>query len=52
MALLDPPVRGTDGEGSVQVRMDPADRILATKRYRDDPGMRNEQIGFRCAQDV
>ncbi|MCH4891972.1 ferredoxin:protochlorophyllide reductase (ATP-dependent) iron-sulfur ATP-binding protein [Sphingomonas sp. SFZ2018-12] len=27
MALLDPPVRGQDGEGSVQVRLDPVDRI-------------------------
>jgi light-independent protochlorophyllide reductase subunit L len=27
MALLDPPVRRADGEGSVQVRLDPVDRI-------------------------
>ena len=27
MALLDPPVRKPDGDGSVQVRLDPADRI-------------------------
>jgi light-independent protochlorophyllide reductase subunit L len=33
MALLDPPVRGTDGEGSVQVRMDPADRIGNAKVF-------------------
>ncbi len=33
MALLDPPVRGADGEGSVQVRMDPADRIGNAKVF-------------------
>ena len=34
MALLDPPTRpGLDGEGSVQVRMDPADRIGNAKVF-------------------
>ena len=31
MALLDPPIRRPDGEGSVQVRLDPADRIGTAK---------------------
>ena len=33
MALLDPPIRQTDGEGSVQVRLDPADRIGTAKVF-------------------
>jgi len=31
MALLDPPTRGMDGEGSVQVRLDPRDSIGTAK---------------------
>ncbi|WP_066648651.1 MULTISPECIES: ferredoxin:protochlorophyllide reductase (ATP-dependent) iron-sulfur ATP-binding protein [Sphingomonas] len=31
MALLDPPTRGLDGEGSVQVKLDPGDRIGTAK---------------------
>ena len=33
MALLDPPIRRPDGEGSVQVRLDPADRIGTAKVF-------------------
>jgi len=33
MALLDPPVRKPDGDGSVQVRLDPADRIGNAKVF-------------------
>lgn len=33
MALLDPPIRRDDGEGSVQVRLDPADRIGTAKVF-------------------
>ena len=33
MALLDPPLRQADGEGSVQVRLDPADRIGTAKVF-------------------
>ncbi len=33
MALLDPPTRGADGEGSVQVRLDPVDRIGNAKVF-------------------
>ena len=31
MALLDPPSRGLDGDGSMQVRLDPVDRIGSAK---------------------
>ena len=33
MALLDPPVRGLDGEGSLQVKLDPNDRIGTAKVF-------------------
>ena len=33
MALLDPPTRKLDGDGSVQVRLDPADRIGNAKVF-------------------
>ncbi|MBX9880845.1 MAG: ferredoxin:protochlorophyllide reductase (ATP-dependent) iron-sulfur ATP-binding protein [Sphingomonas sp.] len=33
MALLDPPISRPDGEGSVQVRIDPADRIGTAKVF-------------------
>jgi light-independent protochlorophyllide reductase subunit L len=33
MALLDPPARGADGDGSVQVRLDPVDRIGNAKVF-------------------
>jgi light-independent protochlorophyllide reductase subunit L len=33
MALLDPPISRPDGEGSVQVRLDPADRIGTAKVF-------------------
>jgi len=33
MALLDPPTRRPDGDGSVQVRLDPADRIGTAKVF-------------------
>jgi len=45
------PATGTERVVRGGGRMDSADRILATKRYRDNPAMRNEQIGFRCARD-
>lgn len=33
MALLDPPARGLDGEGSLQVALDPKDRIGTAKVF-------------------
>ena len=32
MALLDPPAKGLDGEGSVQVALDPGDRFGTAER--------------------
>ncbi len=52
-----PPVPPTSPAGQTERivrgggRMDGADRIRSTLRYRDVPTMRNEQIGFRCASD-
>ncbi len=31
-------------------RFDPAERMVATKRYHGEPDLRNEDIGFRCAR--
>jgi len=33
-------------------RFDPAERLVATKRYRGTPDVRAEDIGFRCARDL
>jgi formylglycine-generating enzyme required for sulfatase activity len=32
-------------------RFDPAERLIATKRYHGTPDLRAEDIGFRCARD-
>jgi formylglycine-generating enzyme required for sulfatase activity len=33
-------------------RFDPGERISATKRYSGNPGLRREDVGFRCARDT
>ena len=33
-------------------RFDPSERLIATKRYHANAGLRREDIGFRCARDV
>ncbi len=45
------PLMGTERVVRGGGRMDDAERIRSTMRYRDAPSMRNEQIGFRCASD-
>ena len=43
------------GEGRVirgSARFDPPDRLVVTKRYRGNPDLRREDVGFRCAQDA
>lgn len=43
------------GEGRVirgSTRFDPPDRLVVTRRYRGNPDLRREDVGFRCAQDA
>jgi formylglycine-generating enzyme len=48
--------KGPDsGEGRVirgSARFDPPDRLVVTRRYRGNPDLRREDVGFRCAQDA
>jgi formylglycine-generating enzyme required for sulfatase activity len=45
------PETGTDRVIRGGGRFDPAERLVATKRYHGTPDLRGEDIGFRCAQD-
>lgn len=45
------PETGTDRVVRGGGRFDPADRIVATKRYHGPPDLRADDIGFRCARD-
>lgn len=48
--------KGPDsGTGKVirgSARFDPAERLVATKRYHGAPDLRREDMGFRCARDL
>ena len=45
------PEAGTERVIRGSGRFDPAERLVATKRYHGTPDLRAEDIGFRCARD-